>query len=258
MRKFREMLEFARTEAPIGVASEGGMKYLESKNQFFNLSEQAQPFVFQSTEASEEQKQSLYDSNPENIIAGAPFPVFSVEMLEPDRTITSVLRDDFEKAGKSVVTHCLLCYEHAPGHWASYAYCEVISHSGHKYFQIICGKYWNGIVDALLERMERDVVGSETMRERVKIGIGKNKRVVTYSNLIHIRAKKSRQYESSPTSGKAIDWTYRFAVRGHWRKIPGKIGKNRQGDPQKDFTWVSEHIRGPENAPMIHKTRVVT
>lgn len=57
-----------------------------------------------------------------------------------------------------------------------------------------------------------------------------------------------------------IEWSYRFAVMGHWRRLPDstKIGKDRSGDYiVPGATWVVDHIRGDENLPLIDKTRVV-
>jgi hypothetical protein len=46
-------------------------------------------------------------------------------------------------------------------------------------------------------------------------------------------------------------------VRGHWRKVNG-IGKDRSGEYcVKEFTWVTEHDKGPDGKPLIRKTRIV-
>jgi hypothetical protein len=57
--------------------------------------------------------------------------------------------------------------------------------------------------------------------------------------------------------GKGIEWSHRWSVRGHWRTVPG-LGKNREGQYSvTGHTWVSEHEKGPEDAPLITKTRLV-
>jgi len=46
-------------------------------------------------------------------------------------------------------------------------------------------------------------------------------------------------------------------VRGHWRKHEG-IGKDREGIyGVEGFTWVSEHVRGPGNLPLVKKVRIL-
>ncbi len=63
------------------------------------------------------------------------------------------------------------------------------------------------------------------------------------SKIIHIYKKKS-SIRPHPIIGGRMDFTHRWLVRGHWRKIHG-IGKNRQGEYSiHNFTWVISHERG--------------
>lgn len=56
-----------------------------------------------------------------------------------------------------------------------------------------------------------------------------------------------------------IDWKHRWEVMGHWRKHPGKLGKDRDGSRTKmDWTWVVPHERGAEDMPVVKKTRIYT
>lgn len=62
---------------------------------------------------------------------------------------------------------------------------------------------------------------------------------------------KSRIDYPVPSIGKSIDWSQRWWVRGHWRKHSGGTGKDRSGNYSVNgFTWVSEHLRGPDSAPI--------
>jgi hypothetical protein len=63
-----------------------------------------------------------------------------------------------------------------------------------------------------------------------------------------------------------IDWSHKWTCSGHWRYFYNqehtvdfeKIGKNRDGDYcERGRTWVSDHVKGPEDAPLIKKTRVI-
>jgi len=83
---------------------------------------------------------------------------------------------------------------------------------------------------------------------------GKKKTYIEIKPLTYVLPKKI--YEERPTSlGTNIDWSHKFEVRGHWRKI-NTIGKNRNGEYCiQGFTWIKEHIRG--EGELIKKTRVV-
>lgn len=69
--------------------------------------------------------------------------------------------------------------------------------------------------------------------------------------------RKQDQKEESRAFNIKIDWTHRWEVSGHWRKISG-IGKDREGNYCiEGFTWIIEHERGPEDKVLIKKTRII-
>ena len=52
-------------------------------------------------------------------------------------------------------------------------------------------------------------------------------------------------------------WTHQWRVRGHWRARSG-IGKDRMGlYNQRGRTWISDHVRGPDDKPLVEKRRIV-
>ncbi len=54
-----------------------------------------------------------------------------------------------------------------------------------------------------------------------------------------------------------MEWTHQWRVRGHWRARNG-IGKDRMGRyNQGGRTWISDHVRGPEDKPLVEKRRIV-
>lgn len=58
------------------------------------------------------------------------------------------------------------------------------------------------------------------------------------------------------TKGK-IDFSHRWEVRGHWRKVNG-IGKDRDGNYGiNGLTWVNNFTKGPEDLPLVTKVRWV-
>ena len=77
--------------------------------------------------------------------------------------------------------------------------------------------------------------------------------------IIHILPKTASKSDKKDIENQSarIDWKYRWQVRGHWRKKDG-IGKNRAGEyAVSGYTYVAEHEKGPEDAPLIKKTRLL-
>lgn len=147
----------------------------------------------------------------------------------------------------------------------------VIEHAPHKYDFFVLAfnrENWEGrvcqvdqsvgapILDYFLRRLSQEKTGIESIRTTIKMGFGKNKRTERFRQIIHVSPKK---YTGGPSgeTGRHIDWSHRFEVRGHWRKFDG-IGKDRRGQPvDNGHTWVRPHQKGPEHLPLIKKTRVV-
>lgn len=77
-------------------------------------------------------------------------------------------------------------------------------------------------------------------------------------SIVRITSKARKSYLKPITAGGTISWSHRWESRGHWRRVP-TVGKDRAGEYcVKGFTWVSQSIKGPEDAPLVVKTRVVT
>lgn len=99
-------------------------------------------------------------------------------------------------------------------------------------------------------------LGGEKIREKIKIGAGKNKKQIEIRQVIRVSSKKSPS-AIAPLFSQEIDWSHRWEVRGHWREHQG-LGKNRSGDYcVSGFTWVKEHEKGPEEKPLIKKVRII-
>lgn len=116
-------------------------------------------------------------------------------------------------------------------------------------------KYCLQIVKALLERIKTEEVGFHNPRKAIKLRIGGKKEHFRISKVVYVSPKKSVSRVESSTS-RQIDWSHRWTVRGHWRKVAA-IGKDREGLPISGHTWVRPHEKGPENAPLVPKVRVV-
>lgn len=90
---------------------------------------------------------------------------------------------------------------------------------------------------------------------RVRVGFGQNKRTVRVSQIVHV-VPKTESGEAVGIGGAKINWSHRWEVRGHWRKIDG-IGKDRDNQYQvAGWTWVTPHIKG--EGVLVKKTRLVS
>lgn len=96
--------------------------------------------------------------------------------------------------------------------------------------------------------------GSENVNIRFRIGHGENRQSGKIKSVIHVRLKNGK---GNYTSGTNVEWSHRWEVRGHWRKIQG-VGKDREGTYNtQGFTWVMPHEKGPEEKDLVKKIRVV-
>lgn len=114
-----------------------------------------------------------------------------------------------------------------------------------------------GFLRSLREKEVR--MGAEKVNERFKVGSGKGKQIYKIKEVVHIALyrKGGDQLPKTTAQGKVIDWSHRWEVMGHWRKVSG-IGKDPSGAyGVQGFTWVSPHERGPENKPVVKKVRIV-
>jgi hypothetical protein len=76
--------------------------------------------------------------------------------------------------------------------------------------------------------------------------------------IVRIVPKKEKERTPPLTPGGVVDWSHRWEVRGHWRRVKG-IGKDRAGDYSVvGHTWVRDFTKGPPDLPLVVKTRVVT
>jgi hypothetical protein len=70
----------------------------------------------------------------------------------------------------------------------------------------------------------------------------------------------ARKDQVTPPVGylnRRVEWSHRWFVMGHWRKFEG-LGKNREGGRDVEgYTWVTEHTKGPTEAPLVNKVRMM-
>lgn len=104
---------------------------------------------------------------------------------------------------------------------------------------------------------ETSRVALESKRMKIKVGKKKTREYAKIMGVVHVYGKTERAPTLVPVVGGTIDYSHRFEVRGHWRRVEG-VGKNREGlYSVAGFTWISPFIKGNESLPFIKKTRVV-
>lgn len=84
-------------------------------------------------------------------------------------------------------------------------------------------------------------------RQAQRVGVPKE----TSSNVSVVTLRKLTRTESDGTGEKKVEWTHRWMVSGHFRWQP--VGK---GLCERRLTFVSPHIKGPEDKPFEPPTRV--
>lgn len=89
---------------------------------------------------------------------------------------------------------------------------------------------------------------------RERVGTGANRQKIKINQLVRVMLKKERKnYERSV--GHPVDWSHKWEVMGHWRKIDG-IGKDKLGEyVVRGQTWVKPHEKG--KGDLVKKTRLV-
>ncbi len=117
------------------------------------------------------------------------------------------------------------------------------------------GLLWHHQLFEILDLISSEKqVGQDKTKVKFRTGTGKDRRLLTIKNIVYV-VPTSERASFNEKHGTKVDWTHRFEVRAHWRKIEG-IGKDPEGDYCiRGRTWVRSSVRGPEKAPLIHKTR---
>lgn len=115
---------------------------------------------------------------------------------------------------------------------------------------------WKIIATFLRPFSRQYAIGTVKTSERIKFKRDGEKIIHKIRQVIHVCSKTKSSIREAEEKYQ-IDWSHRWSVRGHWRQIPG-LGKDRAGDyVVRGWTWVSDHIKGPEHKPFVEKTRVI-
>ena len=115
---------------------------------------------------------------------------------------------------------------------------------------------WDIISYFLQPFAQAHAMGTVKVNEHVKFKRDGEKILHKIKTVVHVFPKTKRAVEEAEEKYK-IDWSHRWAVRGHWREVQG-VGKDRAGEYCiSGFTWVLDHLKGPEDKIFVEKTRVV-
>jgi hypothetical protein len=245
MKWFKKMVEVANRDG-IWYGDEEGEAvhvpvkifngYVEKNNVFVFTPINSEPFALDDEE--------MY---PE---IDAPFDIISIEMLG-GRPLTSNNPFDYDY---ECDLYCVMNFDMGGGVHGQY------------FLAFLKGQWtvWmtntlRKLVKPMLDRINEQEDGLERVRCKFKIGSGKEKRFHTIRKIIHIRPKLKRERSEEIPSGRKVDFTHRFIRRGHWRELPGGLGKNRIGEYcESGRTWVNQSRPiGPSDKPFIKKVRIV-
>jgi len=254
MKCFLEMIEHVKSSGTIEDYASNRPED-EVLKLFFALVEQCQPFVLlpkHPTPTEIVSEEETFDPNAP--IINAPFRVYSIEMLGDFVHISVAREEDRIKVSCS----CLLAYEIEPMKFLTFAYTEYvhpITHTNGR--MVMLTTAFNYILKELTNRITTEDLGYCDTNKKVKIGTGKSKRFHKFKQIIYVKPKKTKLSSELGPEAKGVCWAHRWSVRGHWRKHLG-LGKDRQGVYcVQDHTWVTEHVKGPEEALLITKVRLV-
>lgn len=236
---------------------------------FFKIAEQAECLVFhpknkEPTDVCEKYGDDVY------VEFSSPFSNFSFEVLNGNITEPHGYREKMKALSDAPAAfvpgeaeawygedvdcwiHCILASEATPNIFSYYVYATVRDKP-----VVFNTNTLNRLTKEFVERVNRESLGSESVRQRVKVGVGGDKRTHTIRRIVHVVPTRYKD-KTLPIMGNEVSFSHRFVRRGTWRTHPGGIGKDRAGNYcVSNFTWVSETIVGPEDKPIIRKTRVV-
>lgn len=253
MIQFKKMLETFTRKGILGTWRDTGESYHLGPNelkylQFLGGLDHVQHFVFTPKEQPEGPKEPGECEAVEEL--DLPFKAISIEVL--GAPITSPRITDELK----ITTHSLYVIERKPKDYLIFIHITADNGADEVVLVKDDDHHFKVVVQSYLDRLAKEKEGVQTVREKLKVGSGHAKRFHTIRRLIYVTPKK--QTESLTRSvGKPIDWSQRWMVRGHWRKVP-TIGKDREGQYcVEGFTWVTEFTKGPEHLPLIPKVRLV-
>lgn len=277
-----DMPEKTSSEMDFSVPGSSGPLKPESKKEFFSLVKKANYIAIDSDYLYSLSDRSLA-SNPvttemsfnDSSMAELPIcPPFKCQWVEISAASRNSMAPSLTVSGTTVVTVLgMLINETSPNLYDIFIfenYRKIDAESGHYKFSLarnvpgtgaegsnlqMCFAVWmkaiNGGALGIEEGEDFVMLPKENAKKDGK------KKPHQIRRIVRIVPKNSKhKVEPIMPRGK-IDFSHRWEVRGHWRRVPG-MGKDREGNYEiRGLTWVSNFIKGPGELPLIQKLRWV-
>lgn len=242
MYYFKQMCESVSK----GIAGLGDFE----PNAFYRAAEQARSIVVYDVDDLRPEINEQF-RKPDFLKHPLPFKVCAFEFHGKSKA--------FQDWGDEHNPLCVVIEEVSPGRHISYVFYDDKKTGRHLFrrFDDSDGKAtFEMIITCICALLDKLSHGQKVSTDFVRIvNRAGNKQKHWIRKVVHICAKQKRE-ELDREDKLQIDWSHRWEVRGHWRDIAG-IGKDRCGEYcVKGKTWVMEHVKGPEDLPVIRKVRV--
>ncbi len=241
MKKFLEMIDCFNnksimTDAKVGdVSADFVLAACDARSFVFDKSLKFKPVTNGST---------VYGLDAE---VSLPFSAVSIELSD------GLELEGFE--GSKLVTTCVLAVEVRPMVYTVFCLTESPTGSYKEIHRFNIEEGDASVLNYYCNLINESESGTEVVNTKVKIGNGSQKTKHYIRKVVHI-TKDRKNYTNSGNT-RDIDWTYRFEVRGHWRKIE-RIGKDREGNyTVSGYTWIKNFVKGSIKLPLIRKQRVL-
>lgn len=296
MRFFKEMVSTARTYGLLATNSKSPFKPAD-KN-FDKALEEAQPYIFHTdywnaaierleselTEPllsenqlllpQEDQKRIAYNKtisipSVQRGLESLPFSSVSVELEHQMSDFDLFVEDvnEYRKDKLSCSLKNILLYETSPFSYRVYANLLLRGDKGnhslvieltspYKFSKLYLASVL--LVGLLFCPDKHKTVGVEKVREKIKIGKGFEKRFVHIEKVLHI-SPYNKQTDGYHSNIKQIEWSNRWLVSGHWRRLyPEQIGKDRHDNyVVPGYTWVHPFEKGGGSQRFKSRVRFV-
>jgi hypothetical protein len=113
---------------------------------------------------------------------------------------------------------------------------------------------WWKTVQTTLRLMQQRVFVQESVRlpRATRRRMEREKAGPQLEDVLVIRLRRPSQHTNGEVSEEGRDWTHRWIVDGHWRNQPYGPKENPTHYRQ---IWISPHVKGPEDKPLVVKKR---
>ena len=106
------------------------------------------------------------------------------------------------------------------------------------------------IMSQTLTEKSRQQAENRAQRKRIE-----REKLISEVTIIQFRKRRYVDKDTDETKEeKAIEWSHRWIVGGHWRWQPYKDPKS--GGEIKKRIWISPYVKGPEDKPLVAKSKV--